>query len=310
MRRDGTRVWAEMREQPKVLRRAVHANEAVLEELRAIAPQRIRLVGHGSSAHAAHFGAMVIEARLGVACDVVPPPDAGGGGALYREGDVVIAISQSGRTRSVLAAAQRAHAAGATVVALTNQESSPVAGIAACVLRCEAGDEVAVPATKTFVAQAGLLLALAAGTGVAVRAADPIEAVLGATWPPGDPLRPELVVGSRSAGPIAAEVALKFAEIAGHSVVGIDAAEALHGPIAAGNGPLLVLAARPDPNVDLLRERRTVVQPSLPGGGCGDADADALVLAVIGQIMALDLALGCGRDPDTPPRLSKVTHSA
>jgi hypothetical protein len=105
-------------------------------------------------------------------------------------------------------------------------------------------------------------------------------------------------------------VALKFAAIAGHSVVGIDAAEALHGPIAAGDGPLLVLAARPDPNVDVLRERRTVVQPPLPGGGCGDADADALVLVVIGQIMALDLALGWRRNPDTPPRLSKVTHSA
>jgi hypothetical protein len=31
---------------------------------------------------------------------------------------------------------------------------------------------------------------------------------------------------------------------------------------------------------------------------------------VIGQIMALDLALGWRRNPDTPPRLSKVTHSA
>jgi glucosamine--fructose-6-phosphate aminotransferase (isomerizing) len=197
------------------------------------------------------------------------------------------------------------------VVALTNEPSAPLAEGADAVLRCEAGAELAVPATKTFLAQAGLLLALAAGADVAVSATAPIERVLAAAATGGGPaLRPELVVGSHSAGPIAAEVALKFAEIAGHSVVGIDAAEALHGPIAAGDGELLVLTAGGDENVELLRGRRLVVVPELPGGGSGDRDADSLVLAVIGQIMALDLALACGRDADAPPRLSKVTHSA
>jgi glutamine---fructose-6-phosphate transaminase (isomerizing) len=308
--RETTRVWAEMQEQPEVLRRAVAANAERLDALRAGRPPRIRLVGHGSSAHAAHFGAMVVESRLRIACDVAPAPDLNGGTALYRPGDVVVAISQSGRTPSILAAAERARRAGARVVALTNEPSSPLAAAAATVLSCEAGAELAVPATKTFLAQAGLLLALAAGPDVAAAAATPIEAVLRGTGAPAVALRPELVVGARSAGPIAAEVALKFAEIAGHAVVGIDAAEALHGPIAAGDGDLLVLTSGDDANLELLRARRGVVVPALPGGGSGDADADALVLAVIGQIMALDLALACGRDPDSPPRLTKVTHSA
>ncbi|HZS15271.1 MAG TPA: SIS domain-containing protein [Candidatus Dormibacteraeota bacterium] len=312
LRREQTRVWAEMGEQPEVLGRALAANEPLLDRLRTLAPLRIRLIGHGSSGHAARFGAAVVEARLGVPCDVVPAPDLGGGSALYGGGDLVLALSQSGRTPSVLSAARRAVAAGAHVVALTNDPDSPLAASAHGSLSCHAGEEVAVPATKTFLAQAALLLALAAGTGVASRALAPIAAALEAppAGVPTAPLRPGMVVGSRSAAPIAAEVALKFAEIAGHAVLGVDAAEALHGPVAAGDGPLLALAARPDPNLDLLRVHRDVVQPALPLDGSGDADADALVLAVIGQIMALDLALACGRDPDSPPHLSKVTRSA
>lgn len=309
LRREDTRVWTEMGEQPEVLRRALDVNAPLLDRLRGIAPPRIRLVGHGSSGHAARFGAAVIEARLGVACDVVPAPDMGGGAALYRRGDVVVALSQSGRTPSVLAAVARAALSGARVVALTNDAGSPLAAAAHDVLRCEAGEELAVPATKTFLAQAALLLALAAGVDVALRSVPPIAAAL-AAGASAAPLRPGMVVGSRSAGPIAAEVALKFAEIAGHAVIGVDAAEALHGPVAAGDGPLLALAAGPDGNLDLLRAHREVVQPALPLGGCGDADAGALVLAVIGQNMALALALAAGRDPDSPPHLSKVTRSA
>lgn len=306
-RREDTRLWQEMTEQPDVLRRALDANSGRLAQLRALSPARIRLVGHGSSRHAAAYGAMVVEARSGIPCDVVPAPDSAGGSALYGAGDLAIALSQSGRTPSVVAAASRAQRAGAVLVALTNDATSPLARDADLVLDCCCGEERAVPATKTFLAQAGLLLALGAGDGVARSAAAPIVAVLSA--PAGEPLRPGMVVGVRSAGPIAAEVALKFAEIAGHAVVGVDAAEALHGPVSAGHGPLLVLSSRPDANVDRLRSHRPVVLAAAPAWS-GDEDADALVLAVAGQNMALQLALALGRNPDAPPHLRKVTVSA
>ena len=304
----GSQMAVEVREQPAVLRASAKHNRADIESLSAGMPGRVRLLGHGSSAHAARFGAQVLEARRGIQADVVPPPDATGGSAVYRPGELVIALSQSGETPTLVSAVRRAVAAGARVVAITNVPGSELSRVADLTLGCEAGVERAVPATKSFLSQAALLLALAAGVGSMNAVAAAIDELL--ADPPADVVRPRLIAGARSAAPIAGEVALKFAEAAGLSVAAVDAAEALHGATAAGE-EVLVLAPAMDGNVQRLAAlpRVRVLLPGDALPSTGDPDADALVLAVVGQLLALNLAVDKDRDPDRPPGLRKVTRS-
>ena len=77
-------------------------------------------------------------------------------------GSTVIALSQSGRTPDVLEYVIRARRAGAFTVAITNDPDSDLAVAAEAVLPLEAGPELAVAATKTYLNQLGALGLLAA----------------------------------------------------------------------------------------------------------------------------------------------------
>ena len=61
-----------------------------------------------------------------------------------RPGDILVALSTSGRSPNVLAAAKRAHDNGLTVWALTGPEPNPLAGTADEVLAVPAGSTAAV----------------------------------------------------------------------------------------------------------------------------------------------------------------------
>ena len=81
-------------------------------------------------------------------------------------GSTIVALSQSGRTQDVVEYVERARAAGAFTVAITNDPASELAARADAVLPIAAGSERAVAATKTYLNQLaalGLLAAHAAG---------------------------------------------------------------------------------------------------------------------------------------------------
>jgi phosphoheptose isomerase len=61
-----------------------------------------------------------------------------------RPGDILVALSTSGRSPNVLAAAKRAHDSGLTVWAMTGPEPNPLAGTADEVLAIPAGSTAAV----------------------------------------------------------------------------------------------------------------------------------------------------------------------
>ena len=89
-------------------------------------------------------------------------------GSLYRATSAafhkvpLIAISQSGRSPDLLAAAQEASARGALVIAVVNDEASPLAELAEIVIPVHAGAETSVAATKSFVCTLFALAHLAA----------------------------------------------------------------------------------------------------------------------------------------------------
>ncbi len=84
------------------------------------------------------------------------------GGDLHLDGQLVLAISQSGRSDDLLALTQSAKRSGALTVAVTNATDSPLAETCDIVLPICAGPELSVAATKTFIATATALARLTA----------------------------------------------------------------------------------------------------------------------------------------------------
>jgi len=222
-------------------------------------------------------------------------------------------------------------------VALVNDPAAPLASAAEWVLPLGAGPELAVPATKSFVASltAGARLvaawcedeALLAALGALPAA---LEDGLRQEWSAAvQALAGEermFVLGRGLGLPVALETALKLKEACGIHAEAFSAAEVRHGPLAlVGPGfPVLVLALRGPAQAEEvalageLRREGAKVLLAAPEGVAGrdltlatapaeELDAAVAVASVYPMVEAL--ARARGRDPDRPPRLAKVMRT-
>jgi glutamine---fructose-6-phosphate transaminase (isomerizing) len=132
----------------------------VLERLREVV-----IVACGSASYAAELTRYAIEHLAGVRCSVQAASEFRYGEVLVDESSLVVAFSQSGETADTLAAVRHAKRRGAPVLAVTNVVGSALSLEADGVLYMQAGPEISVAATKTFINQAacGILLALHLG---------------------------------------------------------------------------------------------------------------------------------------------------
>src|SRR5439155_1037278 len=80
-------------------------------------------------------------------------------------GWLAVAVSQSGRTPEITNVLKTLASDGARTLAITNGRDSPLAAAADWTLHLDAGDERAVPATKTFTAQLAAVALLAEALG-------------------------------------------------------------------------------------------------------------------------------------------------
>lgn len=347
----GERMAAEMAEQPAVLRGLLTRRPRIADELAHQLPDPLRgvvLVARGSSDNAAVHGRYVIEhsARVPVVLaapslqtryDVTPRLD----------GFLVVGISQSGATPEIVETVERLAAGGARTVAVTNAAGSPLDEVADATILLEAGDEEAVPATKTFTAQMAAMALLAETLADAApwdaadweRAVGAVEEVLDSAETVGT-LAGRLadtdhvvLVGRGFLYAVALEAGLKIAETTGLTVHGTSPADLRHGPIAtAGPGMEAICFAAPGPTAGDVAEvahelvdrgvRVAAVAPDGPEGGLVPA-ADHLVpvpggvaeqLAPLPQVVrAQQLALATARmrgiDADAPFALQKVTRT-
>ena len=182
---------------------------------------------------------------------------------------LVIAVTQSGETADTIAPVRLARERGCPVVAVTNTVGSAITREADAVLFLQAGPEIAVAASKTFVTQVTTLVVLAAaiararGTldeadelalGVALRAlpaaaaraieaASAIAPVLARRYVNS---RGFMFVGRGYGLPAALEGALKLKEISYVHAEGYAAGELKHGPISLLDAecPLVAVATR------------------------------------------------------------------
>ncbi len=127
----------------------------------------LTIVACGTAYHAGVVGKYVIEklARIPVTVDVASE-------FRYRdpimgEGDLFLAISQSGETADTLAAMREAGRLGAKVMALTNVVGSSIAREAGKnVMYTWAGPEIAVASTKAYITQVEVMLLIAVDLAV------------------------------------------------------------------------------------------------------------------------------------------------
>ncbi|WP_232835443.1 SIS domain-containing protein [Actinocorallia populi] len=343
-----SRMRHEIGEQPEALRATIGSLLPRIAELEKLAAgtRQVLFVARGSSDNAAVYGRYLVESRTGRLASLAAPSIA----TTYRsridlDGVLAVAISQSGRTEEIVETMAWARDCGARTVAVTNGHGSPLAEAADVALLTEAGDELAVPATKTYTTQLAALAVLGAGLGADVdpadlaRVPDEIERLIEATEAAEElPLIVEelarvqgVVVSARGlAFGTALELALKLKEACYLHAMGLSYADLLHGPIAVvdENTPAIVLGAAGSPvmaGTAALAARVAEAGARAYGIGGGPALAGASSLAlpgpalpewtaplgliVPGQLVVERLARRLGINPDVPRGLNKVTQT-
>lgn len=124
-----------------------------LEDFDLSGIKKITMIGCGSSFYAACLGKCVIEEFAKIPVRVELSSEFLCHNHIYEEGEVVIAISQSGETFDTLAALKLVKDYNIRTLAITNVCNSSIALTADNVIYTKAGPEIAVATTKVFNAQ-------------------------------------------------------------------------------------------------------------------------------------------------------------
>jgi len=239
----------EILEQAGIVERLTSDPTPFVEAAAAARKADVRFVlycARGTSDNAAVYGKYLATINAGLPAGLAIPSAA----TLYRKPSdfrrcLVFAISQSGETPDVAEYLTRAREAGAFTIAVTNDDSSVLAGRAHCVLATGAGPERAVAATKTYTSQ---LTALAQFwstwcgdrelLGALRRVPAAMHAALGLEEEVADVARwlrfsERLLVAARGYNfATALETALKLKETSYIAAMPYSAADLMHGPIA------------------------------------------------------------------------------
>ena len=342
-----TRMAREIAEQPDAVRRTLDALLPLRAPLRELLDGRrqVLFAARGTSDNAAIYGRYLLETHARVPGGLLSPSVA----THYRtrldlSHCAVVSVSQSGATEEIAATQAWARECGAATVAVTNVAGSPLAEGADLALVTEAGPELAVPATKTYLAQLVAMAVLGTAPAPDPTALDADlqrvpDVVAGLVADPEgvdeavSTLRKVaycVVSGRGLMMGTALETALKLEETCLRPVRGYSYADLRHGPISVvSEGMAAVLVAAPDGPLlpamveladDLTRRGATVVGI---GGDAAFAAACAVgvrgpalpeTLAPLGaivpaQLVVEALARSLGLDPDAPRGLAKVTRT-
>ena len=157
----------EICEQPRVLKSLFASNDvkvkAIAEEYEKRGLDGVYFAARGTSDHACVYAQYLFGITAGIPCALGTPSVITKYGAKMKFGtDLVVGVSQSGKAEDVLEVLKQANSQGCLTVAVTNDESSPMAREAKYHLYCAAGKEESIAATKTFTAEMFLLAMLCA----------------------------------------------------------------------------------------------------------------------------------------------------
>ena len=337
----------EIGQQPEIAARLLKESGPALNAIaRAYAEQRpggFVIAARGSSDHAADYGRYLFGMRQRALVSLAAPSMFTHYASPPRlEGQCVIGISQSGESPDVIAVVEEGARQGALTIAITNDPASPLAKAAKHVLPLLAGPELSVPASKTYLAS---VFALALISGALTpepafnRALEEVprrlREVLGAEAGLGRLAQaltgPRAIVLGRGFNlSTAEEVALKLTETSYVLARAWSVADFVHGPIAVVEQgfPVLLVGAGGSVARDLEAIATRLIElgcrviglfdsakAPLPAAAVVRIDSGLpeeltpLTLAVLGQLLAHQVATAKGVDPDAPRILRKVTRT-
>ena len=276
----------EIHEQPEAMRRAltgrVRDGQLHLPELERMQQaglldtiQRILIVACGTSYHTGLIAKYVIEQWARIPVEAITAAEFRYCNPIVGPETLCIAVTQSGETADTLVGIRQAREHGAPVIAVTNVVASAITRLSDAVLYLQAGPEIGVVATKTFISSLtvlyllGLYLAQLRGRihdeqsrellttleGVP----DQIQQILDVADSPADTIAPLarhyshvnsiMFIGRGVGYPTALEGALKLKEISYIHAEGFPAGELKHGSIALLDPDTPLVAVATDSHV-------------------------------------------------------------
>jgi glucosamine--fructose-6-phosphate aminotransferase (isomerizing) len=326
-----------------VLLEADDAVRDTADRIRTFEPEVVLLAARGTSDNAARYAQYLFGAFNGLVCALAAPSLF----TLYRRPPrlcrtLAIGISQSGQSPDVVTVIEETRRQGGLTLAITNDPSSPLASAATALISLGVGPELCVAATKTY---SCTLLVLAMLSAAIERDCDRTEVLLGVPQAVTAALAHRqmvadtvhelstyshfLVIGRGYNYSTAFEIALKMKETSHVSAEAYSMADLMHGPVAMVDEQLPVILIAPsgagssdaqsllsllekrgakavvflDSDSRLSNGKLVVRVPSVPEW------LSPLVMSVPGQLLALELAVARGQNPDRPLGLSKITET-
>ncbi len=239
--------------------------------------KRIVIVACGTSWHAALIGEYLIEEMCRIPVEVEYASEFRYRNPVIGDGDVVIAMSQSGETADTLAAVELAKEKGAFIFGICNVIGSSIARATHSGAYIHVGPEIGVASTKAFTGQVTVLVMLSLIIGKLKEVIDESEyiEVIEALGKLSEQLKEILKINNQIAEmakiftyaknfiylgrgysyPAALEGALKLKEISYIHAEGYPAAEMKQGPIAliASELPIVVVATLDSIFAEIIR---------------------------------------------------------
>ena len=333
-------MYGEIHEFPRVIIDSMARMKAI-DEIAAILRSKdfatVQVLGRGTSGNASLFLKYLIEVKLGIlVADASPSTTSIYKSPIAMRNNLLIGMSQSGKSTDLVEFARTAIESGAYFVAMTNDATSPLAQLAHHHIDLGVGPELAVAATKSYSSEllhAQLLVDAMLGETPAAALAEEAGRVI-----EDSDLRIQkatalhhtddiVVLGRGYSLANALELSLKIKETSLINVPANSTAEYLHGPIAALKESSSVIFLAPTgqdysviaPTVDRVRAITKNVfwigsseycadgETFLGGSSISNESYSCILDSTVLQLLANQLAVAKGLNPDAPKGLNKVT---
>ncbi len=335
-----TTMFSEIHEFPRIITDAI-ARAAEINQVASVLREKdfstVQVLGRGTSGNASLFLKYLIEVKLGIlVADASPSTTSIYKSPIAMRNNLLIGMSQSGKSTDLVEFARTAIASGAYFVAMTNDSASPLAELAHHHIELGVGPELAVAATKSYSSEllhaqmlVDAMLAQSGPTGLA-QESDRIIADADARIAAATDLHYAtdiVVLGRGYSLANALELSLKIKETSLINVPANSTAEYLHGPIAALKEDSSVIFLAPTgqdyeviaPTVDRVRAITKKIywigssefcadgETYLGGSSIDHESYSCLLDSSVLQLLANQLAVAKGFNPDAPKGLNKVT---
>ncbi|HEX9116395.1 MAG TPA: SIS domain-containing protein [Anaerolineae bacterium] len=336
----------EIYEQPDVIARLLGAEKGTIERLATAMRERevqyIVVAARGTSDNAARYGQYLFGAMNALPVALATPSLFSIYGTPPKFGQaLVLGISQSGQSPDIVSVLAEARRQGVLTAVITNEPDSPLGSQADHVIELHAGAERSVAATKTYTAELAAMALLNAELSADRAHLQALSAVPEAARQT-LALAPEVariaqryrfidrlvVLGRGYNYATAFEIALKLKETNYLASEPYSPADFIHGPMAMLDESYPVLMVAPSGAVlpELMEAMKMVEERGAEVLVISDSDEalkhgrlglrlpvalpewlSPLIAVLPGQLLALQLVIERGQDPDHPRGLHKVT---